>query len=160
MAFRNAEVRILAIGERFLITVHIGDEIEVTFLVDGEHLALVFLRVDGNFDGAAFADLVARHVVFAQDTELGTTVHLVGGFAHVVVRQFVDEVFGKSRASLEGVAPHGDVFLDGARHTLTIALGGESQRVDATDDEVVDHALGTLLRQDVVALVGVAAVGV
>ena len=159
-ALRNTEVGILAVGERLLITIHVGNEVEIALLVDGEGLALVFLRVDGNLDSAAFFDFIARHVVLAQDAELGAAVHLVGGFTDVVVGQFVDEVFGQSCASLEGVAFHSDVVLDGARHTLTIALGCQAQRVDTTDDEVIHNALGTLLRQDVVMFIGVTSVSV
>ena len=77
----------MAVGEGFLVTVHGGEEGEISFLCDVEHFALVFLRVDGNVDGAAFVDVLAGHVVLAQNTELGAAVHLVRGFLYFVVGQ-------------------------------------------------------------------------
>ena len=116
-----------------------GEEIEVTFIVDGKLLSLVFLRVDGDVDGTAFGDMVAWHEVLAQDAELCAAVHLVGGLFHVVVGQLVDEVFGESCASLEGVALQGHVILDGTRHTLTVALGSQAERVDTSDNQPDHH---------------------
>ena len=84
----------------------------------------------------------------------------MGSFFHLSVGQLVDEVLGQSRASLESVASNGDVLLDGARYMFTIAFCRKTQRVDTSDNQIVNNALGTLLRQDVVVRVGVTRVGV
>ena len=99
-------------------------------------------------------DQFLGHIVRSEDKEFQTTIQLVCCFLTALVAHVFDIVAVQHRTLREGIGDtinaNGHIAVKHTRDAFGIALGHETLGFDATRNQVIDHRLGTALRQSVV----------